>query len=176
MPADPQIAMQRLQCQHINNGNLLANTDVNTNVPTWQTADLSFPVRPLSSSSLSSLDTPSELINTPVMNFPSGLGGYPNQICVATDDQQTQPNGIHGSWLLRDNSFGAFNGGFSSPANFADFPHRFTDVDESPSTIPSNYYPAPLSTSAQYFPLLNSETSEAYGSTQTGVAFTADTQ
>jgi len=26
------------------------------------------------------------------------------------------------------------------------------------------------------FPLLNSETSEAYGSTQTGVAFTADTQ
>ena len=160
VPADPQIAMLHFHRQHINNGNSPAIPDVNANVPTWQPVDLSFPVRPLSSSSLSSSDTPSEHINTPA-NFPSELGGYPNQICVATDDHQTQPSGVHGSWILGDNSFGTFNGGFSkevttlsptSAANFADFPHRFADVYESPSTIPSNYYPAPLSTSAQYFP------------------------
>ena len=160
VPADPQIAMQHFQRQHINNGNSPANPDVNANVPTWQPADLSFPVRPLSSSSLSSSDTPSELINTPA-NFPSELCGFPNQICVATDDQQTQPTGVHGSWLLGDNSFGAFTGGFSkevttlsstSAANFSDFSRRFSDVYESPSTMPSNFYPAaPISASTQFF-------------------------
>ena len=33
-----------------------------------------------------------------------------------------------------------------------------------------------VTTKTNKYPLLNSETSEAYGSTQTGVAFTADTQ
>ena len=156
VPANPQIAMQHLQRQRINNRNLLANTDVNDNIPTRQPADLSFPDRPLSSSSLFSLDAPNELINTPA-SFPSESEMYPNQICVATDEQQTQPSGIHGLWLLGDNSLDAFNGDFSkemttlSPTS-ADFSRRFTDFYESPSAIPSSYYPTPFPTSAQYFP------------------------
>lgn len=162
VPADPQIALQHLHRQH-NNGNLSANPDVNINLPAWQSADPGFPVRPLSSSSLSSSDSPSELINTPA-NFPSELSGFPNQICIAADDQLTQPGGVHDSWLLGSNSFGAFADDFSkevttlSPtAHFVDFRHRFPDVYEAPSTIPSNYYPAPLSTPAPFFPQQSQE-------------------
>ena len=164
VPVDPQIALQNLRRQHNNNGNLPANSDVNAIIPTWQPADPGFPVRPLSSSSLSSSDTTSELINTPA-NFPSELGGFPNQICVATDDQLTQHGGVHNSWLLGDTPFRAFTDGYSkevstlSPmptTNFVDFPHRFPDVYEAAATttttIPSNFYPTPLSTSAHFFP------------------------
>ena len=161
MPADPQIALQHLQRQHNTNGILPANTDVNINIPTWQPADPGFPVRPLSSSSLSSSDSPSDLINTPA-NFPSELGGFPNQICVATDDQLVQPGGVHDSWILGNNSFGAFTEDFkevttlsstsATASNFVDYPHRFPNVYEAPSTMPSNFYPTPLSTSAQFFP------------------------
>lgn len=154
VPVDPQIALQHFQRQH-NNGDLSANTDANFNVPTWQSADLGFPVRPLSSSSLSSSDSPSDLINTPA-HFPSELGVFPSQICIATDDQ---PGGVHDSWLLGNNSFGAFTDGFSkevatlSPmTNFVEFPHRFHDVYEAPSTIPSGYYHTPPLTSGQFFP------------------------
>lgn len=155
VPVDPQIALQHLQRQH-NTGNSLANTDVNVNVPSWQPADLGFPVRPLSSSSLSSSDAPSELINTPA-NFPSELGGFSNQICIAAEDRLTQPNCAHDSWLLGDNSFGTFTDGFSkevttlSPTpttHFVDFPHRFY---EPPSAMPSSFYPTPISTPAQFF-------------------------
>ena len=155
VPADPQIALQHLQHQHDHNGNPPANTDVNANVQAWQPADPGFPVRPLSSSSLSSSDSPSELINTPT-NFPCELGGFPNQISIATDDQLTQPGGVHDSWLLGNNSFATFTDGFTkdvtvlspmSTNNFVDFPHRFPDI-----TMPSNFYPTPLSTSAQFFP------------------------
>ena len=160
MPADPQIALQHLQRQHNSSANLSANTDVNVNVPAWQPADPGFPIRPLSSSSLSSSDSPSELINTPA-NFPSELGGFPNQICIATDDQLTQPGGVHDSWLLGNNSFSVFTDSYSkdvttlSPtptANFVDFPHRFPDVYEPPSAMPSNFYPPPHPTPAQFFP------------------------
>jgi len=156
VPVDPQIALQHLHRQHNTNGHLSTNTDVNINVPTWQPADPGFPVRPLSSSSLSSSDSPSELIGTPA-NFPSELGGFPGQICIATDDQLTHPGGVHDSWLLGNNSFGVFADGFSkevttlSPAptpNFVNFPHPFHDAYEAPSAIPPNYYPP----SAHFFP------------------------
>lgn len=159
VPVDPQIALQHLQRQHYSSRNLSANTDISIHLPTWQPADPGFPIRPLSSSSLSSSDSPSELINTPA-NFPSELGGFPNQISVATDDQLTQAGGVHDSWLLGNNSFAAFTDGFSkevttlpptSAANFVDFSHRFPDVYETPSSMPSNYYPTPLSTPAQFF-------------------------
>ena len=157
VPADPQTALQNFQRLHNTNGNSLANTDVNTNIPTWQPADLGFPPRPLSSSSLSSSDAPSELINTPA-SFPSELGGFSNQICIAAEDQLTQPGCAHDSWLLGDYSFGAFTDSFSkgvttlSPTpttHFVGSPHRFY---ESPSAVPANFYPTPLSTSAQFFP------------------------
>jgi hypothetical protein len=160
MPVDPQIALRHLQRQHNNDGNFPANTDVNVNVPTWQPADPGFPVRPLSSSSLSSSDASSELINTPA-NYPSELGGFPNQICIATDDQFTQPGGVHDPWLLGETSFGVFTDGFSkevttlpptSATNFVDFPHRFPDVYETPSTMPTNLYPTSHPTSTQFFP------------------------
>lgn len=160
VPADPQIAFQHLQRQHNTNGNLPVNTDLSVNVPSWQPADPGFPVRPLSSSSLSSSDSPSELINTPA-NFPSELGGFPNQIYVAADDQLTQPGGVHGSWSLGNDSFGAFTDGFSkgvtalprtSTNDFVDFPHRFPDVYETPSAMPSSYYPTPLPAPAQFYP------------------------
>ena len=156
MPADPQTAMQHLQRQRNSNGNSPANTDVNPNIPAWQPADLGFPVRPLSSSSLSS-DTPSELTNTPA-NFPSELGGFPNQICIATDDRLTQHGGVQDSWLLGNGHFGVFTDGFAkettptSTTSFVDFPHRFHDVYEAPSTMPSNFYPTPIPTPAQFFP------------------------
>ena len=161
VPADPQIALQHIQRQHTDNGNLTTNTDVNINLPTWQPADPGFPIRPHSSSSLSSSDSPSELINTPA-NFPSELGRLPNQICIATDDQISQTSGVPDSWLLGDNSFGAFTHGFSkemntlsptSTSNFTDFP----DVYESPSTMPSNFFPTSLSTSAPFFPQRSQE-------------------
>ena len=157
VPADPQVVLQHIQRQHTTN--LPPNPDLGMSLPTWQTADPSFPVRPLSSSSFSSSDSPNELINTPA-NFPSELSGFSNQIGIATDDQMTKPGGVHDSWLLADNSFGTFPHGFSkevttlSPAsstnNFVDFP----DVYEAPPphTIPSNYYPTPISTSPSYFP------------------------
>ena len=159
VPADPQVALQHLQRQHHANGHLPANPDVSVNVPTWHTADPSFPVRPLSSSSFSSSDSPSELINTPA-NFPSELGGYPNQICIATDDHHlSQPGGVHDSWLLGNSSFAPFADGYSkevttlSPAptpSFIDLPsHRFSNVYD---PMPPNYYASPLSTTAQFFP------------------------
>jgi len=160
VPVDPQIALQHLQRQHNSCGNLSTNADVRIHVPTWQPVDPGFPARPLSSSSLSSSDSPSELINTPA-NFPSELGGYPNQICIATDDQLTQPGGVHDSWLLGNNSYAAFADGFSkevttlsptSTTDFVNFPHRFSDVYEAPSTMPSHFYPTPLPTPAQFFP------------------------
>ena len=167
MPADPQLALQHLQRQHNGNGSLPANTDVSVNnVPTWHPADPSFPVRPLSSSSFSSSDSPSELINTPA-NFPSELGGYPNQISIATDDHLSQPSGVHDSWLLGNNSFAAFTDGFSkevttlSPVptpNFIDLPpHRFTNVYEAPSAMPPSYYTPPISNTTQFFPQQSQE-------------------
>ena len=154
MPADPQIAFQHFQRQHNHNGNSLANTDVNANVPTWQPADLvGFPVRPLSSSSLSSSDAPSELINTPA-NFPSELGGF----SVAAEDHLTQASCAHDSWLMGDNSYGSFSDGFSkevttlSPTpttHFIDFPPRFYEPS---SAMTSNFYPTPIPTPAQFYP------------------------
>ena len=161
VPADPQVVLQHIQRQHSTNGNLTPNTDINMNVPAWQTTDPGFPVRPLSSSSFSSSDSPNELINTPA-NFPSELGGFSNQIGIATDDQLTKPGGVHDSWLLGDNSFGTFTHGFSkeattlSPAsstNFVDFP----DVYEAPPAMPTNFYPTPLSTSPPFFPQQSQE-------------------
>ena len=152
VPADPQVVLQQIQRQHNSNGSSSANTDVNINIPTWHTADPGFPVRPLSSSSLSSADSPGELINTPA-NFPSELGGYSNQISVTNNDHLTKPGGVHDSWLLGDNSFGTFPHGFSkevttlsptSSNNFVDF----HDVYEAPSNMSPNYY----STPAPFFP------------------------
>jgi hypothetical protein len=148
VPADPQVVLQQIQRQH-NTRSSSANTDVNINIPTWHTADPGFPVRPRSSSSFSSADSPGELINTPA-NFPSELGGYSSQISVTTDDQLIKPGGVHDSWLLGDSSFGTYPHGFSkevttlsptSSGNFVDF----QDVYEASSNVSSNYYtPAPF--------------------------------
>ena len=155
VPADPQVVLQHIHRQHHTNGSLPPNTDVNMNIPTWQAADPGFPVRPLSSSSFSSSDSPNELIGTPA-HFPSELGGFSNQIGIATDDQLTKPSGVHDSWLLGDTSFGTFTHSFSkevttlsptSSTNFVDFP----DVYETHPSIPSNFYPTPLSTSPTFF-------------------------
>lgn len=162
VPADPQVILQHIQRELNTNGHLPPNTDLNMNLPTWQTTDQGFPVRPLSSSSFSSSDSPNELINTPA-HFPSELSGFSNQIGIATDDQLTKPGGVHDSWLLGDNSFGTFNHGFSkevttlsptSSTNFVDFP----DVYEAPPAISSNFYPTPLSTSPSFFAQQAAET------------------
>jgi hypothetical protein len=161
MPADPQVVLQHIQRQHNANGNLPPNTDINMNIHAWQTADPGFPVRPLSSSSFSSSDSPSELINTPA-NVPSELGGFSNQIGIASDDQLTKPGGVHDSWLLGDNSFGTFPHGFSkevttiSPTPSSSFVD-FSEVYEAPTAMPSNFYPTPLSSSPPFFPQQSQE-------------------
>jgi len=146
VPADPQLALQHLQRQH--HGSFPPNTDVGVNAPTWH------PVRPLSSSSFSSSDSPSELINTPA-NFPSELGGYPNQISIATDDHMSQPSGVHDSWLLANTSFAAFTDGFAKEVTTPGFidlpPHRFSNVYEPPAAMPPSYYTPPVETTAQFF-------------------------